>query len=242
MQLRFSDIYSREDTIKAPTDGTSIWPITDMTYNSEGSSINLNDRENLFTPWLQSGSGVFHVSGKAGSGKSTLMKHIWLHNHTQEHLEAWSGDQKLLKAAFFFWAAGNKSLTVFPQCWGNGHFRAHSLAGLTRPNAIEEAFQTLLGKATSGEYRTCLFIDGLDEYEAADRESYWELARRLGDWADRSGDVKLCLNKPDIERHCQKTLSLKAKEFPDMSGWIEESGEYLVQEIVRRAEVYERGF
>ncbi|KAI1354836.1 hypothetical protein F5Y01DRAFT_272832 [Xylaria sp. FL0043] len=288
MQLRSNDIYNREDTIKAPTEGTSVWPVPDVAHDVGESARGSNGRENLFAPWLQSGGGIFHVSGKAGSGKSTLMKHIWLHDRTREHLETWAGNKKLLKAAFFFWAAGNseqKSLTglmrsilftilshdktlipaIFPQCWENGHFRAHSLAGLTRPNAIEDAFQNLLGKATNGEYRVCLFIDGLDEYEAADRESYWELARRFGDWADQSkGDIKLCvssrpytefqntfrpseqpsrtqihlhqLNKADIEMHCQKIFSSKSKEFPAISERIRESSEYLVQEIVRRSE------
>ncbi|KAI1274683.1 hypothetical protein F5Y07DRAFT_372524 [Xylaria sp. FL0933] len=288
MQLRFNDIYSREDTIKAPTEGTSVWPVPDVAHNVGESARGSNGRENLFAPWLRSGSGIFHVSGKAGSGKSTLMKHIWLHDRTREHLKTWAGNKKLLKAAFFFWAAGNseqKSLTglmrsilftilchdktlipaIFPQCWENGHFRAHSLIGFTRPNAIEDAFQSLLEKATNGEYRICLFIDGLDEYEAADRENYWELAKRLGDWADQSkGDIKLCvgsrpytefqdtfrpsehpsrtqihlhqLNKSDIEMHCRKMFSSKSEEFPAISERIGQSSEYLVQEIVRRSE------
>ncbi|KAK5637059.1 hypothetical protein RRF57_012771 [Xylaria bambusicola] len=288
MQLRSSEIYSREDTIKPPTEGTASWPIPETVNNYEELSERSNDRANLFTPWLRSGSGVFHISGKAGSGKSTLMKHIWLHHRTQEHLEVWAGNKKLLKAAFFFWSAGNedqKSLTglfrsilftilsqdknlipqIFPQCWENGNFVAHSLASLTRPDVIEAAFQTLLGKAANGDYRICLFIDGLDEFEAADRESYWELARRLGDWADRSdGDVKLCvssrpytefqdifrasqspsrtqihlhqLNGDDIKRYCQNTFSSKARESPSISKIVQGHGGYLGDNIVYRSE------
>ena len=296
MQLQFNEFYSREDTIKPPTEDTALWPMREPTdaceessdQSSEESTEASDGREKLFIPWLRSGSGVFHVSGKAGSGKSTLMKHIWLHSRTQEHLEAWAGNKKLLKGAFFFWASGSeeqrsldglfrsilftilshdKSLIpqIFPQCWENSQFVAHSVSGITRPNIIEAAFITLLGKAANGGYRICLFIDGLDEFEAADRESYWELAIRLGEWADCSdGDVKLCvssrpyaefqdifrasrspsriqihlhqLNKVDIERYCKKTLSDKAEECPNLSKIIEQHGRDLAEEIASRAE------
>ncbi|KAI1366873.1 hypothetical protein F5Y08DRAFT_114357 [Xylaria arbuscula] len=288
MQLQFNEMYGREDTIKSPTEGTALWPLLEGPDGYEESSESSNSRVNLFAPWIRSGSGVFHVSGKAGSGKSTLMKHIWLHDRTQEHLESWAGNKKLLKAAFFFWASGNeeqRSMTglfrsilfcvlsrdkslipqIFPQCWENGHFIAHSVAAITRPDVMEASFHTLLRKAKNSEYRICLFIDGLDEFEAADRESYWELAKQLGDWADYSdGDVKLCvssrpydefqnifrpsqspsrtqihlhqLNQGDIERHCKMTLSVKAKDCPNLFKIMENYDDGLVGEIVRRAE------
>ncbi|KAI0427903.1 hypothetical protein F5Y09DRAFT_344160 [Xylaria sp. FL1042] len=50
MQLRFNDIYSREDTIKAQTEGTSMWPVPDTAYNDEISGGRLNGREKLFSP------------------------------------------------------------------------------------------------------------------------------------------------------------------------------------------------
>ncbi|KAJ8125350.1 hypothetical protein O1611_g8290 [Lasiodiplodia mahajangana] len=261
-QLRFNDIYSREDAIKDPTKGTFKWPAEETIPDNIASKTVLNTLNKSLTQWLKSGSGVFHISGKAGSGKSTLMKHIWLHDRTREHLETWAGDKKLLRAAFFFWAAGNneqKSLLglirsilftilshdrrlipqVFPELWRNGHFTSHALDHLTRPDDVNKAFQTILRKATIGGYRICFFIDGLDEYEAPDREGYSELAKQLADWADNShGNVKLVvssrpyrefqdtfgssrhlsreqihlhqLNRIDIEEHCQKTL-LEAK-------------------------------
>jgi hypothetical protein len=39
-----------------------------------------------FVPWLQSGTGVFWIRGKAGSGKSTIMRHIWDSPETESFL------------------------------------------------------------------------------------------------------------------------------------------------------------
>ena len=43
-----------------------------------------------FREWLQSGSGCYWINGKAGSGKSTLMKFIFGHSKTREALEIWA--------------------------------------------------------------------------------------------------------------------------------------------------------
>lgn len=49
-------------------------------------------RDKLRT-WLESGSSrdVFHLSGKLGSGKSTLMKYIRASPRTEEELQKWAG-------------------------------------------------------------------------------------------------------------------------------------------------------
>lgn len=45
-----------------------------------------------FTGWLESGHGVFHISGKPGSGKSTLMKYLIEHTATSGHLNVWASE------------------------------------------------------------------------------------------------------------------------------------------------------
>jgi hypothetical protein len=44
-----------------------------------------------FKHWLSSGRGIFHISGKLGSGKSTLMKFLCEHKRTKNELQKWSG-------------------------------------------------------------------------------------------------------------------------------------------------------
>jgi len=50
--------------------------------------------------WLLDGSGIFWISGKPGSGKSTLMKFIWYHQWTQE--QRWGSPRQKLLASYFF--------------------------------------------------------------------------------------------------------------------------------------------
>ncbi|KUJ15134.1 uncharacterized protein LY89DRAFT_587891, partial [Mollisia scopiformis] len=56
--------------------------------------------------WLGAQSEVFWIKGKAGSGKSTLMKFLSNHPETLNHLRAWAGNQQLITARFFFWNSG----------------------------------------------------------------------------------------------------------------------------------------
>lgn len=44
----------------------------------------------LLLNWMSSGAGIFHISGKLGSGKSTLMKYLCNHECTKSLLEEWA--------------------------------------------------------------------------------------------------------------------------------------------------------
>ncbi|TRX91134.1 hypothetical protein FHL15_007922 [Xylaria flabelliformis] len=59
-----------------------------------------------FKDWLRSGDGIFWIRGKAGSGKSTLMKFISHHPTTLDHLKCWSGPLQLVLGNFYFWNSG----------------------------------------------------------------------------------------------------------------------------------------
>ncbi|CZR66945.1 uncharacterized protein PAC_16845 [Phialocephala subalpina] len=64
-----------------------------------------------FRKWLCKGQGVYWISGKAGSGKSTLMKHIYDDPRTRLYLDRWAQsttpmNSPLCFASFFFWNSG----------------------------------------------------------------------------------------------------------------------------------------
>lgn len=207
-RLRFESIFEREDGITNATKGT----FTRLLQDTELSS------------WLKSGSGIFHVSGKAGSGKSTLMKLIHSHDQTKGYLEQWAGARDLLYAAFFFWGSGSseqKSLKglfrsilftilskkpewtpeVFPDYWNKSeHSSPGAIEEITRDTIIKEAFSKLIQIATGGNNCVCLFIDGLDEY-SGDNMDHWDLAKQLCNWADSSnGSIKFCVSsRPRIQ-------------------------------------------
>ncbi|KAF8848816.1 hypothetical protein BDZ45DRAFT_810488 [Acephala macrosclerotiorum] len=67
--------------------------------------------------WLRSGTGVYWIHGKPGSGKSTLMKHILDDPRTRQCLTTWANNPTsgtndpnpppLCIASFFFWNSGS---------------------------------------------------------------------------------------------------------------------------------------
>jgi hypothetical protein len=74
------------------------------------STIRKSPGDSLAT-WLKTGNGLYWISGKPGSGKSTLMKHIFDDDRTQLYLENWaqsdtSTPRRLVIATFFFWNSG----------------------------------------------------------------------------------------------------------------------------------------
>ena len=145
-----------------------------------------------FTEWLTYGTSIFWVTGKAGSGKSTLMKFLSQHRLTSEILTHWSGNKKLIIASFYFWYAGTElqktqkgllqSLLseifrqcpelmqiVLPQHWDpTSPPSTSSYITWTRSELIA-AFDRLTRypKLTSV---FCFFIDGLDEFDGDHEE------------------------------------------------------------------------
>jgi len=160
---------------------------------------------------LRDGQGIYHVAGKLGSGKSTLMKYLCQSPETLHHLSAWAGTKKLIMGSFFFWRPGTslqKSTNglmrgllhcvtkqsaelaeeLFPAQWAalqkeqsNPHFDQSDL---------QEAFNKLTKSRIIYErYRLAFFIDGLDEYDG----DHAQLTGRLRTWVDAGGaDFKLC--------------------------------------------------
>lgn len=59
-----------------------------------------------FRRWLEEENGCYWIEGKAGCGKSTLMKFLRSDFRTQAAFEQWTGSGQLITASYFFWMAG----------------------------------------------------------------------------------------------------------------------------------------
>ncbi|KAI0020425.1 hypothetical protein F4780DRAFT_372179 [Xylariomycetidae sp. FL0641] len=163
--------------------------------------------------WLLSSDGVFWVSGKPGSGKSTFMKFLADNHQVQKALESWAGPDKLVIGSHYFWIHGTSMqktqegllrgllFDVFrhcPQlldlvCVGDGAFDEASSSDRTEPWTwtLKKLRATLanIGRQKSLPVRICFFIDGLDEYDGdhlAICEDFLQLAS--------SRQVKICLS------------------------------------------------
>jgi hypothetical protein len=171
--------------------------------------------ENSYIEWLTSRSGIHWVNSKAGSGKSTLMRYLYRHSRTVEHLKNWSASNSLCVAAFFFWNSGTleqrsqsgllRSLlyqvhlhhqelipVVLPVNWAKGYI---SLIDSVKPeqelwslSRLKQAFH-LLVRQDIVKIKLCLFIDGIDEYEG----DHDEIAQ-LFEYITSSPHVKVCLS------------------------------------------------
>ncbi|KAL9043644.1 MAG: hypothetical protein Q9214_003176, partial [Letrouitia sp. 1 TL-2023] len=149
--------------------------------------------------WLRTGSGIYWIKGKAGSGKSTLMKYLATHPHTMSALQS-----------FFFWNAGAelqksqeglfRSLLyeilrqspelIRPTCgYKMRRFRPfrHSIILWTLPE-LRHAIG-LLKEQTGHKTRFCFFIDGLDEYNG-DPDQIIDALQSLRGWPD----IKICVS------------------------------------------------
>ncbi|KAI1805605.1 hypothetical protein F4811DRAFT_514504 [Daldinia bambusicola] len=116
LSLHYDGIYDRELGITQAHEETFRW-IFDPEYNQD------NPWDN-FRHWLQTDQQLYWITGKAGAGKSTLMKFISQPisprsgSHSSEgeprcaeYLLWWAGGKPLIVASFYFWAAGSKMQT-----------------------------------------------------------------------------------------------------------------------------------
>ncbi|KAF2450179.1 hypothetical protein P171DRAFT_438871 [Karstenula rhodostoma CBS 690.94] len=175
--------------------------------------------------WLRQGHGVYWISGKPGSGKSTLMKFLSDNRNVKHMLGDWAGDRKLTIASFFIWNLGsaeqntqqglargllyhvlnqNRLLipVVLPGMWREAHAN-NGTAQLELPSISElnEAFRRLGTQATNGAY--FFFVDGLDEFAGNHREGI-EFIKKL----TKIPNVKLLLSSRPIDS-CVAAFSSK---------------------------------
>jgi len=190
---------ARHEAISIPHQKTFQWIFQDAT---DGSATN-------FAQWLEKENGVFWISGKPGSGKSTLMKFVADHHRTLELLSGWAWPKPAHPVKHFFWSAGTlvqrsheglyKSLlfdifrqqpdlicAVCPERW-----KTPQLEVQAKSWSLQELRRCL--EAIAGlqdiECRFCFFIDGLDEF-GGDHADICETLLRLSE----SPHIKLCLS------------------------------------------------
>ena len=83
--LSFSDMHGRFEAVDSAHFKTFEWIFEE--YEEQGRDRSARES---FIQWLSSGTGIFHISGKLGSGKSTLMKFLCDHDRTHAELQKWA--------------------------------------------------------------------------------------------------------------------------------------------------------
>lgn len=196
--LYFRQIGERRDTIPRAHMKTYDWVF-------ESDAIN-------FGQWLeQADAHLYWIAGKAGSGKSTLMKHIHNHHKMQMGLQQWAGTRPVHVASHFFWAAGTmmqqsqegllRTLTfqlltqspeltpkAFPARWKAA---LQPIQGLSQDhwtfNELLDGLENLLSAAN--ERCVLIFVDGLDEFNG-EASNLIEILETIG----RIPNIKICVS------------------------------------------------
>ncbi|KAK5690052.1 hypothetical protein LTR97_012536 [Elasticomyces elasticus] len=221
------------------------------------------DTRSDFSNWLRSGSEIFWISGKLGSGKSTLMAHILHNKRTELELRAWGQSMNVQIVSFFFWRAGSQRQEL--QNTISGLLRSlifqllDQIEGLAEVVAErcrlktgrvlhweENSLRTLLHAAISAAQtqRLCFFIDGLDEFRGDDNK----LASEVCSIFQKHPNAKLCVSsrpeEPLVQRFAvypqlkmEKLNHLDIKQYVvDQLNECHERYKHLTSSICHRAE------
>ncbi|KAF4460941.1 small s [Fusarium albosuccineum] len=176
-RLWFRTIDDREQAVAQAYEKTLQWALQPPQHDFAWDDL---------SHWLQcsSSSGIYWVSGKAGSGKSTLMKYLYQNPRARHLIAQWaSGPHTIVR--FFFWNLGtaeqksqeglsrtllyqilshNKSLIAIalPNMWKEA-FGTECEFSLPSPSETVYAFQ-IISENSLSLGKICFFIDGLDEF------------------------------------------------------------------------------
>ncbi|KAK3674637.1 hypothetical protein LTR78_005359 [Recurvomyces mirabilis] len=87
--------------------------------------------------WLETGNGIYWITGKPGSGKSTFMKFLAEDEKTEALLECWSKDHPCTIISHYLWVAGTKLQHSYEGMWRN---LLHQLLSL-RPDLVSKTVE-----------------------------------------------------------------------------------------------------
>jgi len=217
-RLWYRRIDDRQDSITVPHYQTLEWALEPPHQDVEWDSL---------SDFLQFSSGIYWLSGKAGSGKSTLMKHIYNYQKTKELLLRWADKAFLTLASFFFWNLGtmdqksqdgllrallyrvldsNRSLIpeLLPNMWRQASISDEQAIDPPSLAEMKHVFDRL-GECQDISRKFCFFIDGLDEYEGNYMDGIAFIER-----LSKSPAIKIVLSSRPIPA-CVEAFSEKPK-------------------------------
>ncbi|KAF7514020.1 hypothetical protein GJ744_006634 [Endocarpon pusillum] len=188
-----------------------------------------------FSNWLTSGTGIYWIQGKAGSGKSTLMKHLWQHDETRELLNDWCSTKKLVIVPFEFWLSGSPMQRSLRGILCSLLYQVLYEHKESLPGFIEPSSKLLVGKKSPQDWSPrelctflqttvhhlaptsafCFFLNGLDELDKS--EDPYELLNLINTLISEV-NVKACVSSRPEQIYCDEfrwSPSLKLQDLTE---------------------------
>lgn len=179
---------------------------------NEEQELSSETKWDSFSNWLCSTDAIYWISGKPGSGKTTLVKYILANKRTKEYLNMWSPGCEI--ASHYFWRPGSPmqrnmeglfcsllyqlldtSTIALREVMSSVPGPKHDYTDWSSTE-LRAALQRALISYTNG---VCLFLDGLDEIDPEDgtKDGIPELLDFIFKLS-QLGKIKICLaSRPD---------------------------------------------
>ena len=171
--------------------------------------------------WLKQGDRIYWVNGKAGSGKSIFMKHLFDDKRTLNYLKTWAGNIRLCIATFFFWNSGTREQksqpgllrallfqvlsqqpdlipTILPEVWAktysktvNEKYPGEDFTRFWSLQQLKLTFRALISQKDV-PLKICFMVDGLDEFDG-EHDSHEALANLFKEITE-SPNIKACIS------------------------------------------------
>ncbi|KAI0390727.1 hypothetical protein F5Y17DRAFT_461513 [Xylariaceae sp. FL0594] len=203
-----------------------------------------------FTQFLASKDPVLWISGKAGSGKSTLMKYAWKSEITRQRLQAgWAKGGDLIMARFYMFEGGNSiqktyegflrstlwqilsvrrdliriAFPSFYECSWPPPFQ------FTSETNLNQGFYALFAHM-SQRLRLVVFIDGIDEYRVMERKGHYKPAELEVKYDKEEGDEAWGRSKWRTDSHTHVANLVNSMTAKDVVKFVVSSRELPVFE------------
>lgn len=264
--LKFESMYARENAspINQSHEGTFQWIFKDVSEsNNSSEDVSKYDRSldndfesgsssddgfyapkpvwSSFVHWLQSDEKFYWISGKPGSGKSSLIRYLVLDPRTTDLLQRRPSAENTKVLRCFIWAAGNSIqrsqkgvlATLLHELLSD---EAMPIDQVTKQYGMKRSIEdwSLKELQDSLQYTlrqsfapTCIFIDGLDEIDSREFGGLRGLIKLIRSLA-QIPSIKICLGsrpEPILAMEFAQLPQLRLQDLTtrDMRKHVEES-------------------